>query len=82
MHEKPVTTLELAKRLGITSDELYRICGQLRSEFLLPAPLKNHRPFKWDRALIDDWFRRDYLARLAPDIDESPANRTLSVHIT
>ena len=66
MNEKPVTTRELAERLGITSNQLYRICGHLRTEFRLPAPLRNHRPFKWDRALIDDWFRRDYLAKARP----------------
>jgi hypothetical protein len=76
MREKPVTTRELAERLGITSDALERICDDLRAEFCLPAPLINHRPFKWDRALIDDWFRRDYLAKARPTA-ATIANREL-----
>lgn len=50
---------ELAERLGITVDTLYRTRGRLHAEDGLPPSLSRHRPFRWNRQKVEAWLNRD-----------------------
>lgn len=69
------TAREIAEKLGISVDTLYRTRGRLHAEDNLPAPITRHRPFKWCRAAFDAWYdprTRHLLATLAPANDATP----------
>jgi predicted DNA-binding transcriptional regulator AlpA len=73
MREKPVTTRELAERLGVSIDTFYNNRVRMHAEDHLPLPLMNRRPFKWDRASIDAWFGRHHpFAPACPANDGAP----------
>jgi predicted DNA-binding transcriptional regulator AlpA len=68
--QRPVSTKELCRRLGISLATFYRTRGRLHVEEGLPHCLTRFRPYRWDRASIDAWFGRYH--PLAPQ--RAPAN--------
>jgi hypothetical protein len=51
MSDDDATTEEMAKRLGVSLDEL----GAIEEE--LPPPRSRRRPLCWDRSSVKEWIR-------------------------
>lgn len=73
MNTRPVTSAELAERLGHPVDWLYRNLARLYANEGLPRPLLSTGRNRWDRASIDAWFARHHpFNRPANDLDAPP----------
>lgn len=67
------TAREVAEKLGISVETLYRTRGRLHAEDGLPPTITRHRPFKWNRAAFDAWYDpRTRAASLAAANDSTP----------